>query len=182
MQRLVFLILQQCSRCKDNKKSWHISQTKCWLFIDFVVKILMCSECYSVVFLCQWNWDICISWLNLRNIKKQWIFLKFTLCNIFNTSNKQTVAQYMYIWMFIWKTQTHCRVDDVWHCWSLLGQSDGRAFAVLELMQRQNYIFLGENCKCFCLTLGWPVASAQPHCNTVIIWGDYGRRMGCGMH
>ena len=53
LQRLVFLILQQCSRCKDNKKIWHISQTKCWLFIDFVIKILMCSECYSVVFLCQ---------------------------------------------------------------------------------------------------------------------------------
>ena len=85
------------------------------------------------------------------------------------------------IWIFLWKTQTHCRVDDVWHCWSLLGQSDGRAFAVLELMQRQNYIFLGENCKCYCSTLGRPAASAQPHCNTVIIWGDYGRRMGCGM-
>ena len=109
-------------------------------------------------------------------------FFKLTLCNIFNTSNKQTVAQYMYIWMFIWKTQTHCRVDDVWHCWSLLGQSDGRAFADLELMQRQNHIFLGENCKCYCSTLGRPAASAQPHCNTVIIWGDYGRRMGCGMH
>ena len=76
LQRLVFLILQQCSRCKDNKKIWHISQTKYWLFIDFVVKILMCSECYSVVFLCQWNWDICISWLNLRNIKKAMDFFK----------------------------------------------------------------------------------------------------------
>ena len=73
-------------------------------------------------------------------------FFKLTLCNIFNTSNKQTVAQYMFIWIFIWKTQTHRRVDDVWHCWSLLGQSDGRAFADLELMQRQNHIFLGENC------------------------------------
>ena len=171
----------------------------------------MCSECYSVVFLCQWNWDICMLWLNLRNMKKQWIFFLNLLYVTFSIhlTNKQwhNICLYEYLYekrkriagsmmcdiadrcldsLMVVHSQTWnwCR-DKIIYFWAkiaIYAETELYIFGrKLQSMQRQNNIFLGENCKCYCSTLGRPAASAQPHCNTVIIWGDYGRRMGCGM-
>ena len=110
--------------------------------------------------------------------KKLWIFVEFTLCNIFNTSNKQTVAQYMNVYMKNanalqgrWCVTLLIVAWTVW--WSSI-RSPG-------IDAETKLYFFGRKLQMLLLDFGLR-ASAQPHCNTVIIWGDYGRRMGCGMH